>query len=177
MTTKYKDMAAYKGQEPCQGCGEVVLRDSKSTVCDKCRELIDLGKTVQLEREYEVVFQHLHAYSMNATNRLLHLVLEAVTVPGNVKGEYNCVKHQDGSNGIAYRIPKGIVERLRPVFQEVDETLKGLRDKMKAAPSLIEKAIQEERDRIFKEGVEHGKNLLLRLNDGEITMDDFAKRV
>ena len=39
------------------------------------------------------------------------------------------------------------------------------------------KKLNEERNRIYNDGVAHGRNLLMQLNSGEIGVNDFQKPV
>ena len=41
----------------------------------------------------------------------------------------------------------------------------------------LQEEFNEQKNDIYNKGVEHGRNLLFQLNNGEISLDDFSKRI
>lgn len=169
----------YTGNAPCAGCKKIGARDSKNDVCDQCQEEIKIGRAVKVEQKYVPIFQHYHAFRSDAVNRLMHKLLEALDNPMAPKTHRkdDVIKSAWGSNGKWYVIPHTALERLREFAEEMDSQIQAIQDKIGAIPKMREEAIREERDRIYTEGVEAGKNLLFQLESGGITMDDFAKNL
>lgn len=169
----------YTGNEPCAGCKKIGARDSKNDVCDQCRKEIEIGRAVEVEQKYVTIFQHYYAFRSDAVNGLIHKLLEALDNPTAPKTHRkdDVLKSAWGSNGKWYTIPHTALERLREFAEEMDRQVQAIRDRIEAIPKMREEAIREERDRIYTEGVEAGKNLLFQLENGGITMDDFAKNL
>src|SRR3990172_275483 len=77
------------------------------------------------------------------------------------------IKNSWGNNGKYYKIPAAAFEPLQEFFLAMDRAAEDM------SPDNIEKAVgdatRKERNKIYNEGVEHGRNLLFALNDGTIT--------
>jgi len=57
----------------------------------------------------------------------------------------------------------------------MDDYVYNLRKEIDELPKMSREAVQAEKDRIYNEGIEKGRDLLMQLNGGKITQDDFEK--
>ncbi len=179
----------YQGKEICQGCsrpGTEKPRYSKDELCQDCKESIKLGraKEVELNEKYTSVsswptnlpgidfsdrtlsnllsglLKGLHNPYVNATNNLFQPFN-----PHNIHGHEN------------HKIPTRVVEPMTEFFDKIQTVIMEIREEKKGLPKMAQEAVQEEKDRIYNEGIEAGRNLLFQLNQGAITETDFAKKL
>lgn len=173
----------YTGKETCQGCGrpgDEAPRSEKNKLCTQCKDELTIGRGVKRKKDIAsgcaYVFQHYHAFRTTELNHLVHKILSALhNDNAETEGSIVNLKYSSGSNGKYYKIPLEAFEPLKEFFLAIDKAAEEL------APDNIAKAVKEatrnERNKIYNEGVEHGRNLLFALNDGTITPADFAKDV
>lgn len=179
----------YQGKEICQGCrrsGTETPRYSKDELCQDCKETIKLGraKEVELNEKYTSVsswssnlpgidfgdrtlsnllsglLKGLHNPYANATNNLFQPFN-----PHNIHGSENHI------------IPTRVVEPMTEFFDKIQTVINDIREEKKNLPKMAREAVQDEKDRIYNEGIEKGRNLLFQLNEGAITETDFAKKI
>jgi hypothetical protein len=179
----------YSGKEVCQGCGKPgtkVSRYSKDELCQSCKDTLKLGlaKDVELKEEYTSVsswptalpsldfgdrtlsdllrglLDGLHNPSAEATSHLHHPFN-----PHNIHGSQH------------HTIPARVVEPMKEFFTKIQDLIREIKQEKEGLPKMAKDAIQEEKDRIYNEGVEKGRDLLFQLNQGSITQDDFAKKL
>jgi hypothetical protein len=191
---------SYKGKAPCLGCnktGQESPRLKKDALCWDCQQTLKLGRAKQHEQgiEYIDVWQHYHAlrdmnwssshplHGQGSINSMIHSLLKAIDNPHvqHTKRVHSPFGDSFGSNGASYKIDSRLLEPLKAFIEYMNlakETLDKLIDEQKKGEKYaIDKVIAEERDRIFNEGIEYGKNILLMLNSGELNMNDFAERI
>lgn len=180
----------YKGKEPCQGCGKTgreVSRYSKNQLCPPCMDSLKLGRVREYEEKFQYVSlnQHYFAFHTPKTeinlNTTVHKFLKSLDT-GERMGKYvEDIKYSWGSNREAFSIPKPLYEPLKQFFNEMEAYLREYADKVEAESSKFyydrKKILQEERDKIYNEGVEMGRNLLMQLESGGLSMEDFAKNL
>jgi hypothetical protein len=66
---------------------------------------------------------------------------------------------------------------LRIAFEEIDQKARQIDKELKALPDIVKQAVAAERTEIFNQGIEKGRNLLMQLESGGITMEDFYKNI
>ena len=171
----------YKGKDKCAGCGSPGNEKSRSdreALCYDCKETLRIGKTRQQESKvkYSFIFQHYFAFTGKFLNNKIHEFLKAVDIPSaeNTDGKpLQNIKYSSGGNGKYYHIDSRLTEPLKSLFLEMEKYSSNIEKQIEELPKLASKQANKERDKIYQEGVERGKSLLVQLNTGEITLQDF----
>lgn len=179
----------YQGKEICQGCsksGAEAPRYSKDELCQSCKESIRLGraKEIEMKEEYtDVSSWSTSLTSLDFGDRILPNLLSGL-LDGlhNPYAQSTQKLHQPfnphnsyGSNW--HTIPTRVVEPMKEFFEKIQAVIKDIKQEKDNIPQVAREAVQDEKDRIYNEGVEVGRNLLFQLNQGEITETDFAKKL
>ena len=175
----------YKGKEPCQGCqktGEEVNRQDKNSLCRVCKDYLRVGKTIEnkaaFDNSYINVFQHWHAFRVPELGVFAHEILEALDNPNaEAIGFPENIKHEFGSNGKYYKVPSNCFEAIKKFFLTIEKKTLELKDELDNLPKKAQEAIRAEKNKIFNEGLEEGKNLLFSLNAVSITLDEFNQKI
>lgn len=187
----------YEGKEPCPGCGrtgELVARKSKNSLCYDCENTLRIGQAIVKERNldknyyrmddlrigyltwYEIPIQEvdsalrelLCAFSQFDRNN----AIDSPTTENVLTGGADAITSRDG-----FLLPTVTFEaakRLCSVLKKVCLQLKNDRGNMRK--ELMEE-VARAKNEIYNEGVLHGRNLLMQLNNGEVIPDDFVKPV
>ena len=186
-------MKMYEGKEPCPGCGrtgEQVARVSKNTLCYDCMEKLKLGDSLAkekgLERNYyrwdELAVAHVKWYivsihDIDAPLRKLFRTLSQFTEQQTAGGRY-CLGNQDCVTAAdTFVLPKITIEAAMELCDAIKDVSHRLRREEEEYKKRIEREVAEQKNEIYNEGVEHGRNLLFQLNNGEISLDEFSKRI
>jgi hypothetical protein len=171
----------YEGKEPCQGCkrpGNVAWRTTKNRLCQDCEALIKQARAQQKATETHVnIFQHYHAFRSAEVNRFVHEILAALHNENAVTIHAEPLKWTAGNNGKRYKIPERTYEGLKGYFNGLDVWLREIETREKDIPEKARAAALAEKTQIYNEGIEYGRNLLLQLGTGGVTMEDFEKQV
>ena len=168
-------MRYYTGDSPCIGCGKTgreKARLSKDSLCSDCRSTLRIGREVVEKRKLQkdlisdvIVFMTgLRYLSSGETDDIVAAFrefLESVSI-SEAEKTANCKAKCIGSYDNSYSRSIG------PFRFNVDSA-----DKLEC---LI-LALNQYTESVYKDGVKHGSNLLMRLNEGELTPDAFIKRV
>lgn len=167
----------YNGKELCQGCKQPGFdkpRDSKDDLCRHCKESLAKGMAISGKIEgYCFFFQHYHAYHKDISF-LLHDILACLHNEHVHDHESrDSMKSAWGSNGKFYTIPCALYGPIKNKFDALDALCREL----DTIPEKTKAAANAERTKIYNEGVEMGRNLLMQLESGGLTMDDFAKNI
>ena len=189
-------MKMYKGKQKCAGCGrtgEEHPRYDKDGLCLECYEKLKLGREVseQLQRKcsdikfdelsnvhmtwYEVPFIH---------HKLVDFIRSVVSFStkfASVYGKPPCGDFLLGTPGCgtsydSFAVPTDSVEPLKELCKTIQDKMLEVRAKEDNMRAELEKELDAERDRIYNEGVERGRDLLRQLNEGEIGVNDFKAR-
>jgi hypothetical protein len=181
--------------KPCPGCGSTNERP-QNKVCDNCEKLILLGKDYlkmqeDLKNNKDNIPAYIDTWGSNAfylkkahfdledrlgekLGKLLQELALLISIP--MPNEYTKFSLYPDSKMHAYNYPKK--EEIK-----IFETRNGAQakhimfDNKRKADILnelrdtIEKALEE----VEKAGIEYGKNVLLQLNKGDITLKDFEE--
>jgi len=174
----------YKGKEICQGCeitGTENPRLKKEGLCESCKQFLETGKASKIytEIKYTNVFLHYHAYYTQHVSDFAHSLLDVLQNPtAKYAGGYNdLAERYNGCNGKRYIIDEKLLLPLRQFFKELDSNEIEFKNKIENLPKIVGEAIKDEKNKIFNEGVEKGRELLFSLNNGDLTMDDFSKKI
>lgn len=181
----------YKGKEPCQGCGKPgneKHRMYKDRLCSSCQQVLDKFKTSEIEATtmtYVRVTQPRWGVFDISSRGGKNLSLSNMFVDSVLRGFNN--ENAPVDSGIkrlgslsggacqAYRIPEIVYKALVKSVAVIEEAVKEIREQQDAAFIAANTQLKKERERIYNEGVAKGRNLLMQLNSGEITIDDFNK--
>jgi len=175
----------YSGKEPCPGCkkpGNENSRDSKNSLCWSCDKIYKLGqaKDKELSEEYvRVTSWPNNMASFNFDDRSLGNFLgRFLKIMDNPNAKYEeTIRqpfHKHNIHGSrSHIIPKKLVEPLTEFFEEMNKFVYDLKEESENIPKKAREAVQEEKDRIYNEGIDKGRDLLMQLNGGDITQKDF----
>lgn len=175
----------YTGREICQGCskpGSESPRNEKTALCKSCQNELRKSRAINFiaECEYIQIRQHYHAFqSLSSGNdplgELMIGLLEILDNPYVDASGYQCIVHTQGDNCLWAKIPKKLLEPLRLFTDEMSAYIRKIKEEKEALPKMAKDVVQSEKDRIYNEGIERGRNLLFQLNNNEITPDQFIK--
>jgi hypothetical protein len=179
----------YQGKEICQGCkksGAESPRWSKDELCQSCNDSIKLGraKEVEMKEEYTSVSSWPSSLaSLDFSDRTLSSLLRGLldglhnqyaTSTSSLSHPFNPVNIHGSERHV---IPTRVVEPMKEFFEKIQAVIKDIRQEKENLPKMAREAVQEEKDRIYNQGVEVGRNLLFQLNQGSITQQDFEKNL
>lgn len=186
-------MKRYEGIEPCPGCGRTgkeVPRTSKSSLCYECEQNLKLGKQISdyYGREYktpqldDLTKCSLPYNSIPIVYRKLTDFLKTISrfefkfARAGAKGlPENLLKIREGYSNDSFVLPAETVDAAKDLCKTIYEKCREISDKEYYLRSEMRKVLEIERDKIYNEGIRHGRNLLLQLNNGEIGANDFFK--
>jgi hypothetical protein len=76
-----------------------------------------------------------------------------------------------------YKIPTKVAEPLNMFLDGLNKRIKEIKEIRINAEEFARQAVSLEKDKIFNEGVSKGRDLLFSLNRGDITVEDFNKKL
>ena len=171
----------YTGKEKCQGCGKSGAENprwEKDNLCESCKSLLNLGKAkdVELTKEYKDIRQHLHAYSTNELNSIVHEILGALNNPTVGRTAVpEALFYSSGDNVRYYHIEAKLFEPLRKLFGDLNTLYRDVKKQQESIPADVRLETDMYKNEIYNQGVARGRNLLIQLNSGGITPEDFLK--
>ncbi len=177
----------YTGKEICQGCkkpGTEVPRVDKQSLCKSCNSLLRKGSAVEFEKsiEYTSVRDWVNGFSsIDSEDMCLDALANSLfRALDNKHAEVS--KHGDSDRsqphgGVHYKIPTKVFEPLNLFLREINKKVREIRNIKIEAEKYARQAVEVEKDNIFNEGIAKGRDLLFSLNNGEITVEDFNKRI
>ena len=179
----------YQGKEVCQGCGKPgteASRYSKDELCKSCSEILKLGlaKDFKDKEEYTSVsswptsLQSLD-FGDHTLSDLLRGLLDGLHNPhaestGNLFHPFNPLNIH---GSVFHKIPTRVVEPMKEFFEKIQSVIKEIKQEKDGLPKMAKEAVQEEKNRIYNDGIEMGRSLLIQLNQGSITIGDFEKNL
>lgn len=175
----------YQGKEPCQGCGmpgHQVSRHEKNSLCEPCKAARKRGLSREHEDKliYTALRIHVHAWRDTEIGDKIVDMLRGIHNEHASLESTTFIKHLDGYEGdnvrwfhVDKRIAPAVQEILNVVNRRWREVEKERNDMQKQAVELA----NQERTKIFNEGVQHGRQLLIQLNNGTISLTDFEKDI
>ena len=166
-------MRYYTGDLPCIGCGKTgreKARLSKDSLCFDCKNILRLGFDVAEKRklqidlisDVDISLTGLRYLSSGETGNVIAAFREFLETISEVEKIANCKKKHIGYYDNSHS------RNIGPFRFNIDSA-----DKLEC---LI-LALNQYTASVYKDGVKHGSNLLMRLNEGELTPDAFLKRV
>ena len=187
----------YRGDKPCPGCGRTGAehpRMSKDALCYDCTEHLNIGRQLCEERNMERGRFHLDEltngfmtwYQIRNTKidgYLRDLLRTFSQFDSKYAGEY-C--RQDtmlagyascGTSHDDFVLPKVTFEAAKKLCHAVEDAVGELNREREAYKKRLDAELAEQKNDIYNEGVQYGRNLLFQLNRGEITADELNKRI
>ena len=82
-----------------------------------------------------------------------------------------------GTSHDCFVLPKVTFEAAKKLCHAIKDAVDELNRERDNYKEELDKKLNEERNRIYNDGVAHGRNLLMQLNSGEISVNDFQKPV
>lgn len=190
----------------CQTPGTEKPRDYKDSLCYECKSYLKAGREyeeVLQKNDIRVSSTFINWYFFDSLlkvygkqfhNRpedekkserlghLIHTFLKSVSLVGShvvTKGETVHLGRTGGRRN--YPLPEEAAKCLDEIQSLLSDILEGVmitsRSIEREKKDAVYRVQQEERQKIFNEGVAAGKNLLMQLNSGAITMQDFDKTI
>jgi hypothetical protein len=174
----------YEGKEICQGCqkpGTEKPRQHRHGLCSGCNKTLRAGAEVlAIEKSDKapriMVRQHFHAFKSKSANDVAFALLSALNEPNAPYMRADTLKYTFGTNQF-YIVREDVFEALKPVMLKIDEELYKHEMEMCNMSYTVRDAVAAEKERIYNEGVQHGRNLLMQLNSGTLTLSDLDKNV
>lgn len=190
-------MKLYKGTAPCPGCGrtgEEVARSSKESLCYDCIDTLKIGRTIVKERNLDrkrflmddltTGFMTWYQIRDKDIDKSLRELLWTFSQFDSRYAVGYC--RQDsmlagyaggGTSHDCFVLPKVTFEAARKLCHAIKDAVDELNRERDNYKDELDKKLNEERNRIYNDGVAHGRNLLMQLNRGEISVNDFEKPV
>ena len=170
----------YTGKEICQGCkkpGTEITRYTKTSLCSICEKALKLGLKAQVENniKYIRIRQHLHAYYADIINPILHDLLKALDNPNAEFSGFDSIKHYFGDNCRTYTINKAFLKPIKDFCNQLENFYTEVKEEKEKIPKEAKEEVQKEKNKIFNDGIKKGRDLLIQLNAGEISIKDFEK--
>jgi hypothetical protein len=167
----------------CQGCkktGNEKPRGKKDDLCCDCYDIFNAGvvSTKESNQGYTSIFVHINAKYHRKTIDWVYKVLTFLHTPeGNitVSSPYLYDKlGYIGSNGENFVVRYDVLREILPLIDEVEEFFRDKDVAIKTTIKTLNESLLAAKNDIYNQGVERGKNLLLGLEAGTISMEDFA---
>ena len=187
----------YKGNTPCPGCGRTgteVPRITKDSLCEDCKTILHLGRDFCKERElersyyrmddlmtgYMTWYQIIDSKIDQCLRNLLYTfsqfdrryVVGSYLQSTMLAGSAGC-----GTSADEFVLPTVTFNAARELCQAIEKAVHKLNRDRDNYQKELDAKLNKERNRIYNEGVKHGRNLLFQLNNGEITADEINKEI
>lgn len=177
----------YTGKEPCQGCGLSVVnkpREVKNELCEECKKVLKIGRRVEVENLIEyVTVKDWHSghssidFNDTSLDVLANALLESLHNPNASSKTQIAFMRSQYLGASWYNIPVKVSESLKNFLGALDNKIQEIRRLKNDAELNARNAVANEKNTIYNAGVEEGKNLLIQLNNGSLSIDDFNKKL
>lgn len=188
----------YKGDAPCPGCGKKGSdkpRKSKDGLCPDCVDALKLGYSVMdrlnIKINHYLVPDHskvrLTWYTIRIKaieNTLVYLLrtfseyhTDFISYWQNGKGGHLLNDYCAVTASHTIDLPDPTINAAIEFCKVVKQVSEDLEEKERNYKEELEKQLNEERNDIYNQGVQHGRNLLAQLNNNEITPEELNKRI
>lgn len=188
--------AKYTGKVPCPGCGrtgEEHARDSKDGLCRDCQAELEIGRALCKERDLKrnwyqmdelcggrLTFHSIHNSELHERLKTLLGTFSEFQL-ANV-GKWVDISRSEATSGKdLFVLPektaeaaKELTESLYKIAWELDEDKRTYQDRLKKEAAA---ELAEQKNQIYNEGISYGRNLLMQLNNNEISADEFTRPV
>ncbi len=183
----------YEGSAPCPGCGctgSDKPRRKKDGLCSDCEEALGIGKSIVKERNLDRNYYRLEELTIgeltwyripiSEVDKALRLLLASFSRfdikyaygRGELVGRADACTARD-----SYVMPRVVFDAAKELCASLRNACQQLKEDRNNYQKELDAKLAEQKNDIFNEGVESGRNLLFQLNNGDITLDDFSKRI
>lgn len=181
----------YDGEAPCEGCGRpgtLVTRLTKDCLCEDCQRRLELGTLVEKDltltefgsiKEFvDVMLPNRFTWNSKIEYAMVKF-FRAFNCPSGLysTGQKRLLKINYDYNTHHIVLPEFLVNAASDLCQTFHEEGNKIEEQRRNLRSEAEQLLNEERNKIFNEGVAYGRNLLLQLNNGEISLKEFESDV
>jgi hypothetical protein len=177
----------YTGKEICQGCkktGQEERRFYKNDLCEPCKNVLRKGNSIEFENNIEYIqvkdwyngFNSIE-FRDKSLDTLANRFFESLNNRYAKTLGFENTKRSQPHGYVFYNIPKDIFEHLNNFLNELNINISEIKKMKEDSEEYARNAVREEKNKIYNEGVEKGRELLFSLNNGSITMEDFNKRI
>ena len=188
----------YKGKEKCAGCGrtgEEKWRFSKDSLCHDCQDTLNIGRALVREKnldrknynmdELMTAFMTWYAVPVPEIDAALRELLRTFSqfdtrYSGGVSAvqtKYLAGQAGCGTSHDNFCLPTCTFEAARNLCKIIEKTSLDLKRDREHYKEELQEELAKQKDEIFNEGVKHGRNLLMQLNNNEITPEQFIAQV
>lgn len=146
---------------------------------------MDLGKSkeVELKVKYSYVKQFYHSLSSldfrdDTLNKTLTMVLNALDNPtAPTEDSIFGLIGQCYDNCVRVNIPSEMIEPMKVLFKKLDEAVYNISKEKQYLKDFAKTEAYKQKDEIFQQGLEAGRNLLVQLNSGGLTLDQLNEKI
>lgn len=183
----------YRGKQPCAGCGasgKLQNRPAQNVVCFRCAEIMRLGRAYRHEQANDYTMASMQWYSIPFANldddvygrhRLqdaIKVFLRAIENPdADVSGHFAITPVSATTASDRFRIRLPHAEAIKSLVDLLIDQQNGIKKLLKGIEPRIESEIRKRKTAIFNAGIAKGKELLIGLNDGTLSIHDFDKPI
>lgn len=186
----------YKGKVPCAGCGrtgEEKPRYSKDSLCMDCQQALEIGRAIAKDRNRGRGFYSLDGFVATQmtwytihTSEIDTAMRELLRGFSSLDSKYAGYGHSNnpilGEIGAVcghdtFVLPTEVYDAAKRLCEVINKVSTDIEREKSNYKELLNKQLLDEKNQIYNEGVEHGRNLLMQLNSGEIGSDDFNKPI
>lgn len=180
----------YKGTDTCAGCnisGEVKPRLSKTAICNDCANAIKLGNTVNiLEEKERYINMGVRWYSFSFNNRdaggaevekAFTNLFKTLHVGFQGCGSVDLTPRKAATASDSYNIRKDVYEALVQIVEALEIQQSNFKSEVDSYERKLLDEFRDKKNMVYNEGVEKGRELLFSLNNGEITLAEFEKKL
>jgi hypothetical protein len=183
-------MKYYKGKDTCAGChvsGEEKPRDSKEKLCNDCEKQLFTGRSFEaIEERKNYTHMAVRWYSLEFFNgdnggKLLESsfleLFKTLDVKNFAYGYKDLTQGSATTASNRFSIRTDVYEKLLKVVEALEIQQSDFKEKVNTYKSKIDQEFRDNKNEIYNQGIEKGRELLFALNAGEVTMDDFNKKI
>jgi len=183
-------MKKYEGEKPCQGCGKSgkeCPRIHINKLCDDCLKVYTIGKELRNDyRPEDYTMASAQWYKLRFYNHEHHGVeieeaffelLDAMARRVGFTSRVDLTDCSATTSSKSVIISKKYADALKKIVDALGLQQAELRDGFASVETQRKEVIANERNKIYNEGVAHGRSMLLQLNSGEITLADFEEKI
>lgn len=183
----------YKGALLCQGCGKPGSEEhrySRDQLCIPCGKLIQSGRAENHCEKLIHVRDWWHGLldlrkgpfeSLRMLDDWANSVFKAVSISNDYTGPRQvksvCFMRSQPHGSLHHTIPSELVEPFTKLAEQFQEVVRELNKKFEEAKDLAKAEVEQERDRIYSEGVDKGRSLLFGLNEGTLSLSEFESKL
>lgn len=181
----------YDGQAPCLGCGRpgtLASRLTKDCLCKDCQRRLELGTLIEkdftltqfgtLEEFVIAMLPGKVTWNDNIEHALVKF-FKAFNCPSGIyaHGMQRLLNIHFDYSSHNFVIPKFLFDAASNLCQTFHKEGEKIAEQRRNLRSEAEQQLNDERNKIYNEGVAYGRKLLFQLNNNEISLKEFEAEV